>query len=132
MKKILLLLLAFVLLGIVLMGMKSNEQRPISAADLNDVPELSVLIVTPDPAIGYAEGIKTLLSDSGIRTDIVSWEQATSQLVDGFDVLVVTGLGRSPRGAKIRLDYHKPIVAYGPYGCKYLGMSHLKNGHPYT
>lgn len=105
----------------------------ISAADHNGVAELTVLIMTPDPTIGYAEGIKTLLSNSGMRADIVSWQYATRQLVDGFDVLIVTGTGRYlDRSVEMHLDYQKPIVAYGPYGCRYLGLLHLKNGHPYT
>jgi hypothetical protein len=132
MKKTPLLLTAFILMSVVLVCLRSTRKDTVFAADQKNIPKLKVLIITPDPATGYANGIQTLLRKSGLQTEVVSWDQATDDTADNYDVLVVTGLGRSPRGAKIRLDYHKPIVAYGPYGCKYLGMSHLKNGHPYT
>ena len=119
-------------MGVILVCLKPAERDKVFAAAQTNMPKLRVLIITPDPAIGYASGIETLLRNSDLQAEVVSWDQATSDTVENYDVLVVTGLGRSPRGAKIRLDYHKPIVAYGPYGCKYLGMLRLKNGHPYT
>jgi len=113
--------------------------RPMASAapvdDASNVPPLRVLVVTPQPTVGYAGGIQELLSQCGTRVEVASWERATAQFAENFDVLVVTGLvglGQRLDKRDVCLDYRPPIVAYGPYGCKYLGLMHLKNGYPYT
>ena len=132
MKKKLLFCMASASIGLVLAYIGLTATTPMAVAVSNDVPKLGVLIITPDPDLGYGGGIKTLLGNSGLQAEVVGWRQATTELADDFDVLVVTGLGRSPDRSEVLLDCQKPVVAYGPYGCRYLGMLNLKNGHPYT
>ena len=101
-----------------------------STAKLKSGPR--VLIVTPQPEEGYGPGIERLLKKHGLTTRIVSWDEATDELAGQFDVLIVTGVGRYPAMSEVRLDFKKPVLAYGHYGCGYLGHLQLKNGHPYT
>jgi hypothetical protein len=101
-----------------------------STAKLESGPK--VLIITPQPEDGYGPGIEELLRKHGLATRLVSWGQATEELAGQFDVLIVTGVGRYPATSEVRLDFKKPVLAYGPYGCGYLGCLQLKNGHPYT
>ncbi|MHC4166311.1 MAG: hypothetical protein ACYSWQ_05085 [Planctomycetota bacterium] len=132
MKKKLLFCMASASVGLVLACTGTIAATPAAVAVRNDMPRLRVLIITPDPAVGYGNGIASLLSKSGLEAEVVRWEQATNAFAEDFDVLVVTGQGRFAQRTKVYLGYQKPVVAYGPYGCRYLGMLQLKNGHPYT
>ena len=120
-------MLAFmVLLAIVFAGCREQD----STAKLESGP--NVLIITPQPDEGYGRGIGELLRKRGITSRLVSWGQATEELAGQFDVLIVTGVGRYLAMSEVRLDFQKPVLAYGHYGCGYLGQLQLKNGHPYT
>lgn len=103
-----------------------------SQETLQPLSSLRVLVITPDPRQGYGPEMVTLLHEHGIPSEIASWEEATAERTPKFDVLIVTGKGRSPDRGGVRLDLKKPVLAVGPYGCKYLGFLDLKNGHPYT
>ena len=107
---------------------------PASASDKTETASSppKVLIVTPDPQTGYAKGIADLLKENRVKSRIASWEQAAPARVKGFDLVLITGLGRRPDRRKVRLDFPCPVLAVGPYGCKVLGTARLKNGHPYT
>jgi len=125
-------MIVLVWIGLALVCAGALQAHWTSAAEPDPDPRLRVLIITSDPAVGYAGGIETLLNKHGLPAQVVSWEQATVEFSEDFDVLVITGCGRNVDKVAARLDFTKPIVAYGPYGCKYLGLLHLKNGHPYT
>jgi len=101
-----------------------------STAKLESGPK--VLIVTPKPEEGYGTGIEALLRKHGLTARLVSWDEANEELADQFDVLIVAGVGRYPATSEVRLDFKKPVLAYGSYGCGYLGCLQLKNGHPHT
>ena len=96
----------------------SNARLRLSTSSLR------VLIITPNPKVGYGPGIKNLLEEHNIEAELASWEHATGDFASKFDVLIVTGVARRPNIARVRLDYQKPILAYGPYGCAYLGFLH--------
>lgn len=134
MKNRFLLCVVFALIGavvfVVLIQQKDTIHTP--STDSNTFTKLKVLIITPDSAVGYGQGIKNLLEDYELQADVVEWKKATIRFTKEYDVLIVTGLGRNPDKKEVRLDYKKPVVAYGPYGCVYLGFLQLKNGHPYT
>ena len=134
MRNRLLLFVAFVLIGVVVffVFIQLKDTIPIPSMDLDTIPKLKVLIITPDSTVGYGQGIKNLLEDYELQADVVEWKKATVKFTKKYDILIVTGPGRKPDRKESRLDYKKPIVAYGPYGCVYLGFLQLKNGHPYT
>jgi hypothetical protein len=90
-----------------------------------------VLIVTPDPE-GPGRDFEALLSDHDIPATVVTWEVATVEFARDYDLLMVTGLGRSIEGDGVVTGYDRPVLGIGPYGCTYFGSMKLKNGHPYT
>jgi hypothetical protein len=77
-----------------------------------------VLIITPGTDSGYSFGIKELLQKNGFVTEIISWSSISQEITDKYDLLIITGLHRSIDESRSRLDINKPILAYGPYGCK--------------
>ena len=95
------------------------------------IPE-NILIVTSDVEGGYGPGIKQLLEKNKLSATILDWKSATIEKAKDFDLIIVTGTDRYLLDSCYVFNYDKPILAYGPYGCAYLGKLNLKNGHPYT
>jgi hypothetical protein len=95
--------------------------------------KLKILVVASDKDKLYAKEIKALLDGNNCAISITDWAGASAESAKAFDLIIITGKDR--RGAnneKIVLDYTTPVLAYGVYGCSYLGVLRLKNGHPYT
>jgi hypothetical protein len=145
------LFLVLLVIGLFVLAIVSSEQPekpgPVAAEeklavvddpgiepwdDATKPPALKVLIVTPDVEKGYAAGIKQLLDKCGMRADVADPKKATAEFANAYDVLVVTGLGNYRSPGPIPADYTRPVVAYGVYGCDYLGSLRLKPGSPYT
>lgn len=101
---------------------------PLLAGDEPTPP--SVLIVTPEPD-GLAEEFRALLDKYAIPSTVVKWEAATVERARDFDLVMVVGAGRTITG-EVELEFDRPVLGVGPYGCKYFGLMRLKNGHPHT
>jgi hypothetical protein len=87
-------------------------------------------VVAHDPGRRYANGIADLLQQHGVTVDVASWSKATAQRAEPYDVVVVTGAGR--HRSIDAVDFDRPVLGYGVFGCAYFGRLHLKNGQPYT
>jgi hypothetical protein len=95
------------------------------------LPPLRVLIVSGGENSG-AGGFKDLLEKHGIATEVVPWKEASADKARAFDLVMIVGQGRRIRSTDLVLDYDRPVLGVGPYGCMYFGRLKLKNGHPYT
>ena len=93
---------------------------------------LKVLVVSSDVEHKYAAGIKRLLEQHNVAVTVLDWQSATVERSHEFDLIIVTGSERRVRAGSVILDYDKPILGYGCYGCGYFGLLRLKNGQPYT
>jgi len=91
-----------------------------------------ILIITPDSNTGYSAGIQQLLEENKIYSEVIEWESAAKDSIRGFDLVIITGKDRFIKDNEVLFGVNKPVLAYGPYGCKYLGKLNLKNGWPYT
>ncbi len=92
---------------------------------------LKVLVISGnDPAL--AGGFKNLLAQHGITSTVHAWTEATRERARAFDLVLVTGKGRRFRERNPILDFGRPVLGVGSYGCVYFGRFKLKNGHPYT
>ena len=103
---------------------------PPNAAQ-DDAAPPRVLIVSPEPD-GLAREFEELLGEHDVPATVATWAQASAERARGFDLVIVTGKGRSIERSGVVLDYDRPVLGIGPYGCKYFGLMQLKNGHPHT
>jgi len=94
-------------------------------------PSLRVLIVSAGDD-SCADGFKDLLVHHGVVAAVHPWKEATVEKSRKFDLVMIVGKGRRISRAGIVVDYRRPVLGVGPYGCKYFGRLKLKNGHPYT
>jgi hypothetical protein len=92
---------------------------------------LEVLIVSPGQE-AETKALQELLEAHGLSVTLLGWEAATRERAASFDLVIVTGPGRRIEPEEVVLDYNRPILGIGPYGCRYFGLLKLKNGHPYT
>jgi hypothetical protein len=90
-----------------------------------------VLIVSPVKG-GLADEFRLLLEKHGQRVAVALWNDASTRLARDFDLVIVTGPGRAVKRSEAVLDFGRPVLGVGPYGCKYFGLLNLKHGHPYT
>jgi len=100
--------------------------------DNQNFKPLKVLIVTSEIESGYAQGIKNLLDQCRIDSTIAKWTLATIEYANNFDLIIVTEHGRGRDRDDEVLNYEKPVLGYGSFGCSYFGWMNLKNGQPYT
>jgi hypothetical protein len=104
-------------------GTGPNGTTPGGTGELN-----SALVVSPDGGIW----VKTLLENHGVAVTVVGWSAATVGYARDFDLVIVTGSGRTINEGEVVKGYDRPVLGIGPYGCKYFGLLKLKNGWPYT
>ncbi len=90
-----------------------------------------VLIVSPE-AGGIAEDLQEFLDEHDISATIANWSTATAEHAQGFDLVLVCGEGNTAERFKVVLDYDRPVLGVGPYGCAYFGLLDLKPGSPHT
>lgn len=106
----------------------STESNSVQIA----LPELQVLVVSTTTKDDYAESIIDLMKTCKITTNCIPWSEMNEEIANAFDVVIVAGQGRGYFAPVSSLEIQKPVLAYGPYGSKYLGSMQLKNGYPYT
>ena len=92
---------------------------------------LEVLIVTPAHGT-ETRALQELLDAHGLTSTLLGWKAATREHAESFDLVIVTGAERRIERDEVVLDYTRPVLGMGPYGCRYFGLHELKNGHPYT
>ena len=95
------------------------------------VQALEVLVVTPGKGT-ETKALQEILDTHGLSVTRLDWEAATRERAESFDLVIVTGSARRIERDRVVLDYNRPVLGMGPYGCSYFGLLKLKNGHPYT
>jgi hypothetical protein len=111
----------FILLSLVLQGAAFPDKTP-----------LKIMIACQDKTGPCATELKAFLDQQGIQAVLADWNEAGKEAADHFDLVIVCGDTRYIKRENAVLDYGKPVLGYGPYGCNYFGLLDLKNGHPYT
>ncbi|TET33989.1 MAG: hypothetical protein E3J72_15465 [Planctomycetota bacterium] len=104
-------------------GTGPNGTTPGGTGELN-----SALVVSPDSGAW----VKTLLENHGVSVTVVGWSAATVEYARGFDLVIVTGSGRTINEGEVVKGYDRPVLGLGPYGHVYFGILDLKNGSPYS
>ncbi len=90
-----------------------------------------VLIISPERD-GLAAEFHALLSDHDIPAVIAQWREATPERAREFDLVLVTGSGRTVNEEQAVLDLDRPVLGVGQYGCAYFGLLRLKHGAQHT
>jgi len=116
-------LFLIVLLALVSVGAGGADNRP--------VPAPRVLIVS-SARDGLAAEFHELLGERGVESQVAVWEEATAERARAFDLVLVTGAGRVIDRDRVVLDYDRPVLGVGQYGCAYFGLLRLKHGDQHT